>query len=67
MTYKLFLVEERASSLLEGMLSDKVKVITTDNSGMTELEVTIEDSFDLLKVFHAGIAAREKAYANTIA
>jgi hypothetical protein len=43
------------------MLDDKVKVVETGRSGMTELDVTIEDSFDLLKVFHAGMAAGEKA------
>ena len=63
MTYKLFLSEDRVPFLIEEMLDDKVKVIATDGSGMTELEVTVDDSFDLLKVFHAGMATREKAYA----
>ena len=61
MTYKLFLCEDRVPFLLNEMLDDKVKVVETGRSGMTELDVTIEDSFDLLKVFHAGMAAGEKA------
>jgi hypothetical protein len=43
------------------MLAGKVKVVETDDNKMTTLEVTIEDSFDLLKVFHAGIEAGDAA------
>jgi hypothetical protein len=60
MTYKLFLSEDRVPFLLEEMLDDKVKVGETGRSGITELDVTIDDSFDLLKVFHAGMAAAKK-------
>ena len=59
MTYKLFLCEDRVPFLLEEMLDDKVKVGETGRLGITELDVTIDDSFDLLKVFHAGMAAQE--------
>ena len=59
MTYKLFLSKDRVPFLLEEMLDDKVKVGKTDSGGITELDVTVDDSFDLLKVFHAGMAAQE--------
>jgi len=61
MTYKLFLCKDRVPFLLNEMLDDKVKVVETSRAGMTELDVIIEDSFDLLKVFHAGMAVGEKA------
>ena len=60
MTYKLFLCENRIPLLLTEMPEGKVKVIKTDDHGMTELEVTVDDSFDLLKVFHAGMSVGEK-------
>ena len=61
MTHTIFLFEERVAFLLEEMPYGKVKVIETDDSGMSTIEITIDDSFDLLKVFHAGMAAGEKA------
>jgi len=61
MTHKIFLFEERVAFLLEEMPHGRVKVIETDNSGISTVEITIEDGFDLLKVFHAGITAGEKA------
>ncbi len=60
MTYKLFLCEDRVPFLLNEMLDDKVKVGETNRSGITELDVVIDDSFDLLKVFHAGMSVGEK-------
>ena len=66
MIYRIFLVEERIPSLLAEMPADKVKVIETDEKGMTTVEITIDDSFDLLKVFHAGILAGEKPYTNKV-
>ena len=59
MTYKLFLSEDRVPFLLEEMPYGKVKVGKTGSGGITELDVTIDDSFDLLKVFHAGMATQE--------
>ena len=59
MTYKLFLLEERIPFLMDEMPHGKVKVIETDSHGMTTLDITIDDSFDLLKVFHAGMAVGE--------
>jgi len=61
MTYTIFLCEERIPFLQEEMPYGKVKVIETDSYKMTTVEITIEDSFDLLKVFHAGISVGEKA------
>jgi len=60
MTHRIFLYEERVAFLLEEMPHGKVKTIETDDQGMSMIEVTIEDSFDLLKFFHAGMAAGEK-------
>jgi hypothetical protein len=64
MTYRIFLLEDRISFLLEEMPEGKVKVGETDNTGMTEVKITIDDSFDLLKVFHAGVRVGEKPYLN---
>jgi len=61
MTHRIFLCEDRVPFLVNEMLAGKVKVVETDDNKMTTLEVTIEDSFDLLKVFHAGIEAGDAA------
>ena len=60
MKYRIFLFEERVAFLLEEMPYGKVKTIETDDHGMSTVEITIDDSFDLLKVFHAGMLAGEK-------
>jgi len=61
MTHKIFLFEERVAFLLDEMPHGKVKVIETDDNGISTVEITIEDGFDLLKIFHAGMSAGEKA------
>ena len=67
MTHTIFLFEERVAFLLEEMPHGKVKTIETDDQGMSTVEVIIEDSFDLLKFFHAGMAAGEKASKQKVA
>ena len=62
MTHRIFLLEDRIPSLLEQMPKGKVVVGETDNTGMTTVDITIDDSFDLLRIFHAGIIAGEKPY-----
>ena len=61
MTHKIFLFEERVAFLLDEMPHGRVKVIETNDQGMSTVEITIEDGFDLLKIFHAGMSAGEKA------
>ena len=61
MTYRIFLCEDRVPFLIDEMVAGKVKVIETDSNKMVTVEITIDDSFDLLTVFHAGIIAGEKA------
>jgi hypothetical protein len=61
MTHKIFLCEDRVPFLIDEMVAGKVKVIETDSNKMVTVEITIDDSFDLLTVFHAGIIAGEKA------
>ena len=61
MTHTIFLCEERVPFLVNEMAFSKVKVGETDDSGMTTVEITIDDAFDLLKVFHAGIEAGDAA------
>jgi hypothetical protein len=61
MTHRIFLLEERIPFLMNEMLHGKVKVVETDDNGMTTVDIIIDDSFDLLKVFHAGIEAGEAA------
>ena len=61
MTHRIFLYNERVPFLVDEMIAGKVKVVEVDDDGMTTVDVTIEDSFDLLKVFHAGIEAGEAA------
>ena len=60
MTHTIFLWKERVAFLQDEMPYGKIKVIETDPHGMTTVEITIEDSFDLLKVFHAGVSCGEK-------
>jgi hypothetical protein len=55
MTHRLFLHEDRAIFLMNEMSADKAKVIETDNDGISTIDVIIDDSLDLLKVFHTGI------------
>lgn len=62
MTYRIFLLEERIPSLLDQMPKGKVIVGETDNTGMTTVDIIIDDSFDLLRVFHAGVMAGEKPF-----
>jgi hypothetical protein len=45
---------------MDEMPYGKVKVVETDSNKMVTVDITIDDSFDLLKVFHAGITAGEK-------
>lgn len=66
MTYTIFLLEERIPSLLEEMPEGKVKVGEIDSNKMATVDITIDDSFDLLKVFHAGISAGEKPYQKKV-
>jgi hypothetical protein len=61
MTHKIFLCEDRVPFLIDEMVAGKVKVIETDSNKMVTVNITIDDSFDLLKVFHAGINCGEKA------
>ena len=58
MKYTIFLHAERIPFLLDEMPYGKVKVIETEEDapvGTVGVEITIDDSFDLLKVFHAGL------------
>ena len=58
MTYTIFLHEERIPFLLSEMPYGKVKVIKSEDHkpGYTvKVEIIIDDSFDLVKVFHAGL------------
>jgi len=60
MTHRIFLCEERVPFLVNEMVFGKVKVVETEDK-MTTVDITIEDAFDLLKVFHAGIKAGDAA------
>ena len=56
MKYTLFVYTDRVKFLLE-TLRDKAKVVREDiDNGVswTKLEITIDDSIDLMNVFHAG-------------
>jgi hypothetical protein len=58
MTYTIFLHEERIPFLLSEMPYGKVKVIKSEDHKpgyIVEVEITIDDNFDLVKVFHAGL------------
>jgi hypothetical protein len=61
MTHRIFLCEDRVPFLMDEMPYGKVKVVETDSNKMVTVDITIDDSFDLLKVFHAGIEAGEAA------
>lgn len=54
MKYRILLLKDRIPFLLQEIPENKIKVFETDNYGMTDVELTIDDSFDLLKIFHVG-------------
>lgn len=62
MTHRIFLCEDRVPFLLNEMIKDKVKILETDPDGMTEVEIIIEDSFDVLRIFHAGVEAGAESF-----
>jgi hypothetical protein len=62
MTYKIFLLEDRIPFLLDQMSKGKVVVGEKDDTGMIPVDITIDNSYDLLGVFHAGTRAGEKPY-----
>lgn len=59
MIHTIFLHEDRIPHLLSEMQEGTVKVVGTQN-GMVIVEITINDSFDMLKFFHAGMKAGEQ-------
>jgi len=61
MTFKIFLCENRVSFLVEQM-KEKIKVFETDNDGMTTVEITIDNDFDVLHIFHAGVEAGAESF-----
>ena len=61
MTFKLFLCEGRVPFLVNEM-KEKIKVFETDNDGMTEVEITIDNDFDVLHLFHAGVEAGAESF-----
>lgn len=61
MTFKLFLCKDRVPFLVEQM-KEKIKVFETDNDGMTTVEIIIDNDFDVLHIFHAGIEAGAESF-----
>jgi hypothetical protein len=61
MTQRIFLLEDRIPFLIDQIPAGKVKVIEADSYGMNTVDITIEDSYDLLKLFHAGMEAGRKS------
>ena len=57
MKYRIFLLESRIPFLMKEIPEGKVQVVEVDEDKMATVDITIEDAFDLLKVFHAGLAA----------
>jgi hypothetical protein len=62
MTYRIFVSDDRVEFLVNE-LGDKAKVLDK-KEGMTTIpvEITIEDSMDILNVFHAGIRTGMKVF-----
>ena len=57
MTYQIPIVNDRINYLIDE-LGDKVKIVRQSDSGTTTwVDVTINDSTDLLQLFHAGVHA----------
>lgn len=59
MTYTIFLYEDRFNVLMNQM-PDNVKELSrekndSNNEYLIKTEIKIQDSFDLLQVFHAGM------------
>ena len=55
MKHKFFVGDEKAKYLVMELGDDKVKVLEQDQFNNVTVEVTIEDTVDVLKIFHAGI------------
>jgi len=60
MTYKVFVINDRVKYLSQ-QLGDRVIVINEEDN-MTVVEVTINDSMDVLSLFHAGVMAGLNEY-----
>ena len=60
MTYKVFVMNDRVKYLSQ-QLGDRVIVINEENN-MTVVEVTINDSMDIISLFHAGVMAGLNEY-----
>jgi hypothetical protein len=60
MTYEIPVVNDRINYLV-AELGDRVKIVRQSNSGDTTwVEITINDSTDVLQLFHAGVHAGAK-------
>jgi len=60
MTYKVFVINDRVKYLSQ-QLGDRVIVINEEDN-MTVVEVTINDSMDIISLFHAGVMAGLNEY-----
>jgi hypothetical protein len=54
MAYKLSISPERIKYILREMGDDRVKIIR-EGDHFTQVEITINDGFDALNLFHAGV------------
>jgi len=62
MTYRIWISDDRVEFLVNE-LGDKAKVLDKkEGVATTPIEITIEDSMDVLNVFHAGIRAGIKVF-----
>ena len=61
MTFKIFLCEGRIPFLVNEM-KEKIKVFETGNDRMTTVEITIDNDFDVLHLFHAGVEAGAESF-----
>lgn len=60
-TYQFWTCLVRFPFIQEALGEDKAKIIETDRDGSIKIELTIENSLDVLYLFHAGIDYGSKA------
>ena len=56
MKYKIYISENRVPYLQKQLGEDKVNILKKEGENLFYIELTINNSVDLLSVFHAGVS-----------
>lgn len=55
MTVKLSMLEERIKFIVDEMKESNLKIGEKGEDGFVPMEITIDNAFDVLNLFHAGV------------